>query len=275
MLHARTPTGLLALLPLVLLAGCLEYSEELSIEKDGSGKIKLDFTVDMGFMAEVSRALGEEPTEEELRGPTRDEIMEGLNVEGIRVSDLDVQQRGAKTRVRLTLDFANLEALSRIEGFGDDRKIDFYDEGNGKVRVVYSFDTTDLIPIEEVGSPEAGAEQDPVEKKIQEITTRARDAVRFRARVRLPGPLDRSNGRPVREDPNASMWVVDRENDPQRHERLGRGKLHMMLLIAREHLPFVTELKPLPRREGEDGEAPATPDGQTPRAPGSGGGLGD
>ena len=41
MLHARTTRGLLALLPLVLLAGCLEYSEELSLEKDGSGTATL------------------------------------------------------------------------------------------------------------------------------------------------------------------------------------------------------------------------------------------
>lgn len=266
MLHARSRLGLCALLPLVLLAGCLDYTEELTLNKDGSGRIKVDFTVDMGFMAEVSKALGEEPSPEELRGPTREEVMEGLDVEGIKVSELDIQERGTKTRVKMTVDFTSLEALARVEGFGDDRKIEFYDEGNGKVRVVYSFDTTDLIPIEEVGEGGAG-DDDPVEKKIRDITLRARDAVRFRVRVKLPGALERSNGRPVRDDPNASAWVIDKDTDPEKHQRLGRGKVHMMLLIAREHLPFVRELKPLPRREGaEDGG----------RSGGSGsGGLGD
>lgn len=253
MLHARSRRGLCVLLPLALLAGCLDYSEELSLNKDGSGRLKLDFTVDMSYMAEVSRALGEEPSPEELRGPTREEIMEGLNVEGVTISDLDVQERGTKTRVKMTVDFTSLEALARVEGFGDDRKIEFYDEGNGKVRVVYSFDTTDLIPIEEVGDAGEGAEEDPIEKKIREVTLRARDAVRFRARVKLPGPLDRSNGKPVRDDPSASVWVIDKESDPEKHQRLGRGKVHMMLLVPREHLPFVRDLKPLPRREGEDG----------------------
>ena len=253
MLHARSRLGLCVLLPLVLLAGCLDYSEDLTLNKDGSGRLKLDFTVDMSYMAEVSRALGEEPSAEELRGPTREEIMEGLNVEGIKVSELDVQERGTKTRVKMTVDFASLEALARVEGFGDDRKIEFYDEGNGKVRVVYSFDTTDLIPIEEVGEGGAAADEDPIEKKIREVTLRARDAVRFRARVKLPGALERSNGRPVREDPSASVWMIDKEGDPEKHQRLGRGKVHMMLLISREHLPFVRELKPLPRREGDEG----------------------
>lgn len=258
MLHARSRLGLAVLLPLTLLAGCLDYSEELTLNKDGSGRLKLDFTVDMSYMAEVSKALGEEPSAEELRGPTREEILEGLSVEGVTISDLEVQERGLKTRVKMTVDFASLEVLGRVEGFGDDRKIEFYDEGNGKVRVVYSFDTTDLIPIEEVGEPGQGAEEDPMEKKIREVTLRARDAVRFRARVKLPGALERSNGRPVRDDPAASTWTIDKEADPERHQRLGRGKITMMLLIAREHLPFVRELKPLPRREGEEGGAPST-----------------
>lgn len=268
MLHARSSSGLVLLLPLVLLAGCLDYSEELTLNKDGSGRVKLDFTVDMTYMGEVSRALGEEPSAEEMRGPTREEIMEGLTLEGITVSELEVQERGTKTRVKMTVDFVSLEALSRVEGFGDDRKIEFFDEGDGKVRVVYTFDTTDLIPIEEVGEAGEGQEEDPVEKKIREVTLRARDAVRFRAKVTLPGPLARSNGRPVRDEPASSMWVIDKESDPEKHGRLGRGKVTMMLLIPREHLPFVRELKPLPRPEG----APNTP---TPPAPGSSGGLGD
>ncbi|MCO5167513.1 MAG: hypothetical protein M9894_14295 [Planctomycetes bacterium] len=247
MLHATSRRGLVVLLPLVLLAGCLDYSEELTLNKDGSGRLKLDFTVDMSFMAEVSKAMGEEPSPEEMRGPTREEIMEGLNVEGITVPELEVQDRGTKTRVRMTLDFANLEALGRVEGFGDDRKIEFFDEGGGKVRVVYSVDTTDLIPIEEMGDP--AGEADEVEKKIREVTTRARDAVRFRARVKLPGPLGRSNGRPVQDDPTASVWTIDKEREPEKHQRLGRGKVTMMLLIDREHLPFVRELKPLPPKD--------------------------
>ena len=270
MVHARSPLGLTLLLSLTLLSGCLDYGEELTLNKDGSGRLKLDFTVDMAFMGEVSKALGEEPSPDEMRGPTREEIMEGLGVEGITVSDLDVQERGTKTRVKMTVDFTSLEALNRVEGFGDDRKIEFYDEGGGKVRVVYTFDTTDLIPIDEVGET-GGQEVDPVEKKIREVTLRARDAVRFRCKVTLPGPLDRSNGRPVKDEPASSVWLIDKESNPEKHQTLGRGKLTMMLLVSREHLPFVTELKPLPPREGGDG-APAPGGGNAP--PGKGG-LGD
>ena len=273
MVHARSLLGLALLLPLTLFAGCLDYTEELTLNKNGSGRLKLDFTVDMAYMGEVSKAMGEEPTPDDMRGPTREEIMEGLTVEGIMVSELDVQERGTKTRVRMTLDFANLEALSRIEGFGDDRKIDFYDEGGGKVRVVYTFDTTDLIPIDEVG--EGGqAPTDPTEKKIREVTLRARDAVKFRCKVTLPGPLDRSNGRPVKDEPASSIWLIDKESNPEKHQTLGRGKLTFMMLIARDQLPFVTELKPLPDKARE-GDGNATPPGPGGAPPKTSGGLGD
>jgi hypothetical protein len=267
MLHARSPLGLALLLSLTLLAGCLDYGEELTLNKDGSGRLKLDFTVDMSFMGEVSKALGEEPSPDEMRGPTREEIMEGLNVEGITVSELDVQERGTKTRVRMVVEFASLAALSRIEGFGDDRKIEFYGEGGDKVRVVYTFDTTDLIPIDEVG--EGGAQVDPTEKKIREVTLRARDAVKFRSKVTLPGPLDRSNGKPVPNEPASSVWLIDKTSSPEKHQTLGRGKLTMMMLISHQHLPFVTELKPLPQREGG-----SEPPGGGSAPPGKGG-LGD
>ena len=119
-----------ALLPL-LLSGCLDYGEELVLAPDGSGTLRVDFTADMKFMADVSRALGDEPTPEDLRGPTREEILEGLKVDGIEVKELEVAEREQKSRVHLLLAFRSLEALGKIEGFGDDRKIDFYDEGNG------------------------------------------------------------------------------------------------------------------------------------------------
>lgn len=265
MLHVRSPLGLALLLSLTLFTGCLDYAEELTLNKDGSGRLKLDFTVDMAYMGEVSKALGEQPSPDEMRGPTREEIMEGLNVEGITVPELDVKENGTKTRVKMTVEFRSLEALGRIEGFGDDRKIDFYDEGGGKVRVVYTFDTTDLIPIDEVG--ESGQEDaDPVEKKIREVTLRARDAVKFRCKVTLPGALDRSNGRPVKDEPNSSVWLIDKESNPEKHQTLGRGKLTFMMLIGRDQLPFVTELKPLPQREGGE-----TPGGGGATPPGKGG----
>lgn len=273
----------LLVLPLVL-SGCLDYGEELTLAADGSGTLKVDFTADMKFMADVAKALGDEPTPEDMRGPTREEILEGLKVEGIEVKELEVSDKDQKSKVHMLIAFKSLEALSRVEGFGDDRKIDFYDD-NGKVRVVYSFDTTDIVPVDDTMNDEAGAgKPDPIEQKIQEITMKARDQIKFRAKVKLPGAIVRSNGRPIAEDPNASAWVVDKTADPKRHATLGRGKITMMLLVERAAVPFVKELKPLPR-EGDEGEGgtppgpgsngPGTPPPPTPPGKPGSGGLGD
>ncbi|MEZ6184337.1 MAG: hypothetical protein R3F62_04905 [Planctomycetota bacterium] len=242
--------GLVALV--LSLTGCLDYKEELTLKADGSGSLNLDFTIDLGYLEKVSKALGEAPNEEDFAGPTEEEIREGLEVEGITIKEIKLETKGRKTRVQINLDFANLEALNEIEGFGDDRRILFYDEGNGMVRVVYSFDTTDAIPADELD--DEAPSDDPIETKIREITKEARAAMRFRARVVLPGAVKKSNGRRDAEDPNASLWLIDSEHTPDKHKKLGRGKIRMMALVSRESLPFVKELRPLPTSATEDGE---------------------
>ena len=166
--------ALLFSLLLLCTTGCLDYREHLVLKEDGSGSLQIDFLLDLGVPAEISTALGEQPDPAAAQGPTKAEIQEGLEVEGIEVKELEVQQKGYKSKVHLLINFKSLAALNQIEGFGDDRRIDFYDNGDGKARVVYSFDTKDQLPIEEFGEPGEGA-MDPVEKKIVALTSSARD----------------------------------------------------------------------------------------------------
>lgn len=271
-------TCAVALLPL---AGCLDYAEELVLNPDGSGKLTIDFTIDMKYMEEVTKVLGDTPDPEELRGPTKEEVMEAVSEsEGITVEEVEVKSRDKQSHVHLKLAFTSLEALSRLEGFGDERKLEFFDEGEGKVRVLYSFDTTDVVPVDEV-VPSEGAPQgevDPVEKKIMEITQRARDALRFRARMVLPGPILNSNGSRDPATPNGSLWKVDKQSDPERHSKLGKGRVKMMVLVDRKTVGFVKELqpKPQPTQGGTDKPAgpgpagPGTPPGPGGKKPGLG-----
>ncbi len=240
----------------VFLTGCLDYREVLTLAADGSGTLQIDFVVDLAVLGEISRLLGEEPEPGDMRGPTREEMLSGMNVEGLEVKELDVQEKGSKSKVHALVAFKDLATLSKMEGFGEDRRVDFYDEGDGKVRVVYGFDTDEAIPLEEFsdGAPAPGEELDPTEKKILAATERARDGLAFRARVVLPGKVLKSNGKPVEGSPNESAWVVDKKTDPKRHAVLGRGRVNLMLLVDRSSLPFVKELKPLPERELEDVE---------------------
>ncbi len=268
---APTPLLVLAAVCAALLTGCLDYREVLTLNKDGSGTLRVDFVVDLGILSEVSRALGEEPDPKEMAGPTREEILAGLEVEGIEVKELDLQQKGTKSKVHLVVAFRDLEALAKIEGFGEDRRIDFYDNGDGKVRVVYGFDTDDAIPLEEFtdGGPAPGEKLDETEQKILALTERARAGLAYRARVVMPGRILKSNGKPVEESPNESVWVIDK-TDPKKHAVLGRGRINLALLVDREAVAFVKELKPLPAgRDTTEDEVPAG------KPPAPLGGLGD
>lgn len=246
------------------LAGCLDYAEELVLKPDGSGHLTIDFTIDMSYMEEVTKVLGDTPDPEEMRGPTKEEVLEAVaDAEGIKVEEVEVKAKDKQSRVHLKLAFASLEALSRLEGFGDERKLEFYDDGDGKVRVAYSFDTTDVVPVDEVSGAPGGGEVDPVEKKIMEITQRARDSLRFRARMVMPGPVLNSNGTRDPNTPNGSLWKVDKQSDPERHSKLGKGRVKMMLQVERATVGFVKELLPKPQKPASEGGKPEAP-GQQP-----------
>ncbi|MGE0706819.1 MAG: hypothetical protein AB7N76_06400 [Planctomycetota bacterium] len=284
----------LVLLPLLavlaLTTGCLDYREHLLLEKDGSGLLKIDFVVDLGILNDISAALGEKPDPNATKGPSKEEVLQGLEVEGIKVKELDIQQKDARSKVHIVLAFKDADALSQMEGFGDDRRIDYYDEGDGKVRVVYSFDTKDQLPMEEFG--EAGTkpeDMDPIEKKIVALTSAAREKIRFRSRVTLPGPILKATGVKDPREPkeNERVWLIDKERDPKKHARLGKGKLRMQMIVDRETVPWVKELKPLPKYmqgkkgdeevEGDDGpKEPKPPKKKDPKVvPKGPGGLGD
>lgn len=265
--------ALLLAIIILPLTGCLDYREHLVLKKDGSGTLRIDFVVDLGLMGEISKALGEKPDPESMQGPTKAEILQGLEVKGIKVNELEVKSKGNKSKVHLLITFKTLKALSMIEGFGDDRRIDFYEKDAKQAWVVYSFDTTDVIPIEEFSDdtpPRPGEKVDPVEKKILEITAKAKEKLKFRARVTLPGKIHRSNGRSDPKNPRdeEQVWLVDKKRDPKRHKRLGKGKIRMRMLVDKSTLPFVKTFRPLPSPVKKADKKPDPKKAKTPKGPG-------
>ena len=257
----------LALLALCLfnLVGCIDYREQLTLKKDGSGSLRVDFLLNLEVMNEISKVLGEKPDPEATQGPSEKEIKRNLKVKGITVRELKVRYKGTKTKVHIVLDFDTLATLRKIEGFGNDRKLEFFEGGKGKADkawVIYTLDTKDVIPLEEFGGepPRPGEKRDPIEVKLAEITQRAQDSVKFRAKITLPGKIHDSNGKaPKKPNDKTKVWIVDKKTDPKRHKRLGRGKLFFRMLVDKSSLGFVKSYKPLPkkvqdRRKGKAGE---------------------
>ena len=69
--------------------------------------------VDLGLLADISSALEEEPDPEAAQGPTREEILHGLEVEGITVKELTIQRKDDKSKVHIVVDFESLDAVER------------------------------------------------------------------------------------------------------------------------------------------------------------------
>ena len=116
---ARALLGFGALCLALTVSGCLDYREQLTLREDGGGTLQIDFVVNLGLMGEISEALGEKPDPEAMQGPTKDEVLAGVEVDGITVKEIEVEQRGNKSKVHLLVEFKDLASLSQIEGFLD------------------------------------------------------------------------------------------------------------------------------------------------------------
>ena len=104
-MHRSLPARALALiatlcLPL-LLCGCLDYQEVITLNREGGGSVQAEFTLDLGPLSQLSLALGEELEPGDFAALSRSEVEAMLTVEGVTVGELEVSQRGTQTHVRL------------------------------------------------------------------------------------------------------------------------------------------------------------------------------
>lgn len=240
--------GLLLLLPL-LLSGCLDYAEVITLNPDGSGRLEAEATLDLGLVRRLSLALGEEPDAGELASPGRDEVLAALSVEGVTVRELRVDDLGERTRIQVALDFADLEALRRLEGFAARRRLELFDAGGGQALLVSSFDPREVIPLPEEAArwPRQGDGAD-----LEQVVAELRRSVRLRSELRLPGPVLASNGHADAAPPglDRAAWAVDALLAPERHVDLGRREVLMRVLCDRSSVPWARELAPVPPEVG-------------------------
>jgi hypothetical protein len=256
---------LLATLPLLLLGGCLDYSEVLTLTPDGGGRLEAEVTIDLGLMRRLSLALGEELEDEGLASPSHDEVLAALSVEGVTVRELRVEDQAGQTRIHLAVDFADLAALHRIDGFGARRRLELYDHGDGQVLLVSSFDPREVIPLPEEAErwAQRGGLAPHAARALEEVLLELRRSVRLRSELRLPGPILASNGHLDAAGPavDAAAWAVDERRDPERHVDLGRREVLMKVLCERRTVPWVQALAPVPPEVGsvaDDALGPVT-----------------
>lgn len=245
---------LVATLPLLFLGGCLDYAEVLTLNPDGGGHLEAELTIDLGLMRRLSLALGDEPEEGDLAGPSRDEVLAALSVDGVTVRELQVEAQGERTWIRLAVDFVDLEALHRLEGFGARRRLELYDHGDGHVLLVSRLDPREVVPLAEDARRWAQrGDLDPHQAwALEQVVQELRRSVRLTSELRLPGPILASNGHPDATRPglDVAAWAVDDLRHPERHVDLGRREVLMKVLCERRSLPWVQELAPVPAEVG-------------------------
>ncbi|MGE0711266.1 MAG: hypothetical protein AB7N76_29115 [Planctomycetota bacterium] len=292
MRRSKTPRRLAlsaALCLPLLLCGCLDYEEVITLSAAGGGSAEATATLDVSLLRELSQALGEELEPGELASPSRAEVEEMLAVEGVTVRELEVEQGEGGTRIHAKVDFADLEALRRIEGFGARRRVELYDRGAGRVLLASFFDPRDVVPFPGFGAERAdGSPLEPQEReRLDAVVGRLRRALRLKSELRLPGPILASNGDPevapagpnelaafgraapggrlldasgvaerssVSAPANACAWAVDAERSPERHADLGRNEVVMKAVCDASTLPWARDLPPAPEELGGVGD---------------------
>jgi hypothetical protein len=221
----------LALVLLAPLAGCIDDDERLSLERDGSGHLRVEATVDLSFLDQLRQATGGDAEGDgafkSLLDPEK--IRKDCDAKGVTVKTCEVEEAGPKkTRLKLAIDFTDLEAL-RATRFMADREIELVEAGDD-VELVYRFDPRRwgrLLGVETDGKPPRG----DADKKARAAIEGARDAAGARFAIALPGKVAATNGEKKGEA--EVRWKLARSESKATFE-----PLEMRAKLAKSDVPF-------------------------------------
>jgi hypothetical protein len=227
MRFARAAAALALLVPL---AGCLADDERLTLERDGSGHMTVDLEIDASFLAEIRKLVpgSDGPQESPLEGlVTEERIRKDCDAKGITVKSCAVDEAGpSRKRVRLAIDFADLDAL-RATRLMSDREIELVEAGDDLVELVYRYDARPFLRSLDTGQKKEP--RDETEKKIHEILESARKASSAKFVLKLPGKLESTNGEKVGE--GSARFKADAA-------ALEKEPLEMRVKLAKKDVPF-------------------------------------
>jgi hypothetical protein len=271
---------------LLALGGCIDGDETLTLAGDGSGTVKLDFTLDLSFVEKLKKLepdVGGEDAEDLTKKIDKKMIQDSVTGPGVKVGTLDVEDAGPKKHVKLELEFKDLEALRALSGFSD-RRLDFAESGDN-VDVTYRFFATGLYGFAGIGTEEGEAPATDTDKKMAAIVADATKAAGGRFTLVLPGKVLATSGKAVAGNEKAAFFEIPK-NDPALQKKLKKEPFVMTAAIAKKDAPFfekekarkaAEERKEQERKEKpkkapapDDDDAGAPPPGK--KAPGKPGG---
>ncbi len=165
----------------VLLAlSCINYEQEVTLNPDGSGVAKIHYWMQTGSdTGDIKAPVKEEDIKEEYG-----------KVEGVKVSEIKVEDKEGNTHVYFTLNFDNLKAFLNTELGGLDKEASYFKEKEGK------YDFLGVVK----GSAEEGAEE------MDDFTKSMLGEYKFTYLFHFPGKVLETNGEIDEKDPKTVRW---------------------------------------------------------------------
>lgn len=156
---------------LLLLAGCVDYSEELWLNKNGSGRVKMMIGVLTNY-------------------ENKQEVNRYLDQPGISLISKSVYRKGKYTYYNLDFKFKSLEDFNNLND--EISNADFF----GRIILMREKDGTITLK-RKIALGSLSSEEDIIEQLIQ---SHPQDSLKWRYRLHLPYDIIRSNAAPSNVD---------------------------------------------------------------------------
>jgi len=130
----------------LLAQGCLELEEELIINKDGSGTLKVQGILGENFtkMVEMAESMkdsaGGETTAAGMLSVSEEDLKEKFKGEGITIASSQFETKESKLHLSYRIEFDNLQKLLSTRAF-QEKQISFYRDNNDNLAFQFVTDT--------------------------------------------------------------------------------------------------------------------------------------
>jgi hypothetical protein len=236
--------ALLLLGVLLPLTGCLDYDEVLTLKADGSGSIRVDFTVDLTFEGKLKTLMTPPDPDAKPGAPddtddpykmmvSKQEILKYVQgVDGVTVKECTEEEKPAgskKHHVHLEVDFKTLDALRKTNAFRDGAREITFEAKDDKVQAVYKVDAAkilgDLLP--------GPAPEDEQQKKMRKIVDEATIDAGARFTILFPAKPASTTGKADEKDDKTIRWEVPKK-DEKAHAALAKDPIVMKAELAKK-----------------------------------------
>lgn len=214
----------------LLLAGCLKVEQTLTINKDGSGLLAMDYgmsqqTIDqMKAMQKMAQAAGATNSEQDKAAFEFDEkeIMgkfKDMEKDGIKLVKLDSEVTNGWKYIHALISFTSLEKMQKAEFF-DNNLLSLKKRADGNYELVQN-SNAEYGTAEETGMNN----QEMQDAMLQQMAPMLK-GMKIVLRVKVPGKVIETNAN--EKDDNSVAWIYDIDKDPKDLQRLQRASMRVV-----------------------------------------------